>query len=337
MHTKLKKYFTAILFLFITAHCFSQKSITDFGYRHFTIVFQQDTVDIIVKSKKGEELKKKPLLFFAQGSSTKPFITYDDKNVYYSTPLEGLVEDNYHLVIVNKPGIPMTYHRDSLIRKNRYLDKATGKHPKKFTDNNHLEYYVERNDKVLKYLLQKNWADTTKVVASGHSQGSSIALYMASSNKKITHLIYSSGTPYFSRILAMVAEDRLKEKDSASSYVEKVFSYWQRVQNNPFDVSTDHGWNTYKGTESFSKNENLALKRLKIPVLISYGSKDVSCLFNDMFRIETIKENIGNIRFKAFIGLEHSYFHVLPNGQVDYSQYSGDKVVTYWLNWLANN
>lgn len=317
--------------------CLPQKRIEDFGYRHFQINFQQDVVDILVRSKKGEEHVKKPVLFFAQGSSTKPFITHDDKNVFYSTPLEGLVEDKYHLVVVNKPGIPVVAHVDSLIHRNKYLDKTTNKLPIKFIENSNLEYYVERNAKVIKYLLQKKWVDTSRLIVAGHSQGSSIALFMANTNPEITHLVYSSGTPYFSRILAMVTQDRLKEKDSLNSSVEDVFDYWDRIQNNPSDISTHHGWDNYKGTFSFSKNENIVLKRLKIPVLISYGTKDVSCAFNDMFRIETIRDNITNIDFRAYIGLEHSYFAIKPNGETDYGKYNGDKVVKFWLRWVENN
>jgi hypothetical protein len=41
------------------------KTPADFGYRHLTMRYQRDTVDILVLSKKGEELQRKPMFFYA--------------------------------------------------------------------------------------------------------------------------------------------------------------------------------------------------------------------------------------------------------------------------------
>ena len=41
------------------------KTPADFGYRHLRIRYQRDTVDILVLSQKGEELKRTPVFFYA--------------------------------------------------------------------------------------------------------------------------------------------------------------------------------------------------------------------------------------------------------------------------------
>jgi len=80
------------------------------------------------------------------------------------------------------------------------------------------------------------------------------------------------------------------------------------VVDHPFALIRHEGWNTNTGTYSFSQNENEVLKRLKIPVLICYGTKDEAGPFNDMFHIETIRDRASNISFKAYVGLNHNYF-----------------------------
>ena len=305
----------SVISLMLHTFCFSQKTPEDFGYRHLTMVFKNDTVDFLTRSKKGEELIKKPILFFIQGSLAKPLIKYNDKTFFFPSPLEGNVEENYHMVIVNKPGLPLLIHQDSLGKDGQYLDKKTNKIPQSHTNKNNLEYYVKRNNAILEFLKRKLWVDNRKIVVAGHSEGSSIAAYMASENKNITHLIYSGGTPYYSRILSMITQDRLNKKDSLNEWVEKGFLYWQDVVNDTTNVSRDHGWNSYKGTYSFSKNENEVLKKLKIPVLIIYGTKDEACPFNDMLRIETIKEKISHITFKTSI-----YNIIFPTTFLSFSQ-----------------
>ncbi|WP_282042964.1 alpha/beta hydrolase family protein [Winogradskyella flava] len=330
----MKTVILSVVLLIASLLCFAQKTPKDYGYRHLQIMVKYDTVDVLIRSKKGEESIKKPLLFFIQGSLAKPLIKYNDKSFFFPSPLENNVEENYHMVIVNKPGLPLMVHEDSLSKSGQVLDKLTNKTPRAHTEKNYLEYYVARNVIVLDSLLKKPWVDKSRVIVAGHSEGSTIAAYMASENKNITHLIYSGGTPYYSRILSMVTQDRLKEKDSVNEWVEKDFSYWQDVVNDTTSVSRDHGWNSYKGTYSFSKNENEVLKNLKIPVLITYGTKDEACPFNDMFRIEVIKEKIHHITFKAYIGLEHNFFGLDSKGNIDPNKFNWDTVVKDWLDWI---
>ena len=50
-----------ISFFILTIHSFGQtKRAEDFGFRHFQIFYKGDTVDILIKSNKGEENIPKP-------------------------------------------------------------------------------------------------------------------------------------------------------------------------------------------------------------------------------------------------------------------------------------
>lgn len=69
------KTFLIILYLFLSGFVSGQNTLPEvFGFRHFQTIYKGDTVDILIKSKKGEELKKKPLLLFCQGSLPIPLI-----------------------------------------------------------------------------------------------------------------------------------------------------------------------------------------------------------------------------------------------------------------------
>ncbi|WP_350290670.1 hypothetical protein [uncultured Croceitalea sp.] len=326
-----------IFIVFISIVCnglMAQNTPQDFGYRHFEIPYAEEIVDVLVYSKIGEEAFKKPLFIFCQGSLAIPLLAYNDSNIFHPTPFSRkLIQENYHLVVIGKPGIIVTAHLDSLSPSREYVSKGSGLPPTTYTAQNFLNFYVERNIKVIDFLLVKPWVDSTCVVVAGHSEGSSIAAKMTARSNKVTHLIYSGGTPYFSRILSQISQDRKKET-SSKSMVEDNFSYWRRTIEEPYSTSRAHGWNSYKGTFQFSENASQYLKRARIPVLVSYGTKDTASPFNDLLRLESIYENLNNIDFNAYIGLEHNYFPINTDGSINYEEFGWNKVCKDWLAWI---
>jgi hypothetical protein len=332
----LKKTFLLILSLLFAISSIAQKSAEDFGYRHLKLEYEKDTVHILVKSKKGEELNKKPIIFEVQGSTAVPLIVYDgERQVSYVSICEGFVENEYHLVLVSKPGLPLIAHKNELT-KGKYKEPNTNSYPEKYLENNNLEYYVKRNNTVFNFLKKQKWVDTTKVVAIGHSEGSTIVAHMANKIDGITHLIYSGGTPYYSRILAMVQQDRRRELQEDTEFAQDVYDYWEDVIKYPFAFDRNKGWNTNYGSFSFSQNENDILKQLKIPILMSYGTLDEGAPFVDMFHIETMKDRHTNFTFKAYVGLDHYYKNVNPNSK-NLNEDSLSKVVNDWLHWIKIN
>jgi len=319
--------------LFCTA-VLGQNSVKDYGYNYHKISFKSDTVEFISKSKKGEENLKKPIIIYAQGSGAKPLVKIDGKK--YFSPFsfdENIFVDEYHLICIGKPEIPILMNRSELSISGELKDSVTKFPPVEYTKRANLTYYTERNNAVLKYLLKQEWVDTNRIVVAGHSEGATIAVKMAVTNKKVTHLIYSGGTPYYSRILSIITQDRKIESEK-DSWIKKDFAYWEDANDDPFDVSRDHGNNSYKGTISFSENLNDDFKRLDIPVLVSYGTKDSACPFNDLLRVEMIQENKRNIEFKDYINRNHNYFGFTKNYKVNYEDFGWDLVGNDWLNWL---
>jgi hypothetical protein len=136
--------------IFFVESMFSQKTVEDYGYKSSQIDYLGSSIEFVVKSKKGEEKAKKPLFIFIQGSLAKPLIKYDDNDIYYSPfPFsEKLLMDNYHLIAINKPGVPLIENKKNLSSQGEFVDAETGLPSKEYTENNNLEYYTKRNLKV---------------------------------------------------------------------------------------------------------------------------------------------------------------------------------------------
>jgi len=324
-----------IIFLLLTIYSFGQnKRPEDYGFRRFQIIYKGDTVDVLIKSEKGKENIRKPLFFFCQGSLPKPLIKYDGKGVYGVFPFNpDSLTIKYHLVIVSKPNIPLIMDVKALSKSFDYID-STGHYPKQYSDRNLLDYYVNRNIKIIKFLQKQNWVSNKQLVLAGHSEGSTVAAKMASISHLVTNLIYASGNP-MGRIMSIIQQDRANETDSVKR-AEADFDYWQSVIKNKTIMDGTHG-DTNKATYEFSNPPIEYLKKLKIPVLVCYGTKDWCAPFNDFMRVDFIRKGKTNFQFNPYIGTDHNYFPLLSDGKPNYEIFNWDKVADDWLTWLKQN
>ncbi|BAV05187.1 hypothetical protein SAMN05421788_105356 [Filimonas lacunae] len=311
--------------------CAQDKPVEAYGCRLVQTVYKGDTVHILVKSKKGEEQVKKPLFFFCQGSMAQPLLKYDDDGMYGVFPFNtDSLSQYYHLVIAGKPGVPLQAGKKQLGDNFVYLD-STGRLPDTYRRNNHLDYYVQRDEYVLRFLEKQPWVATGKLVIAGHSEGACIAANLAAKDKKVTQLIYSGGNP-LGRIMSMVRMGRDTETDTAGEG-EKTFALWEKIADNPTDTGYT-GMDSYQTTYSFSHPLMHLLDGLKMPVLVSYGSKDHSAYGNDYWRLESIRRHKKNFTYKVYIGTEHNYFPVRKDGSINYEVFNWDKVANEWCAWL---
>lgn len=323
----------AFLFCLVATPLVAQERIEDFGYRRICLDHRGVSVELVVKSKDGEAKKKKPLLILIRGSLAKPLVKFNKNGGHYPPfPFDqNIFLENYHLICIGKPGIPLIANKDDLNARGEFIDPVTGGPPEQYVENNFLDFYVERNSKVVEFLLSQKWVDSTKIVVAGHSQGSDIAANMADKISGITHLIYSSGSPYFSTVIDMVRKARELEGDERA---EEYFKFWEDVVKTPFAPPQRKGWDSNKTVFSFSQCQNEVLKRARIPTLVTYGAEDTLAPFNDLFRIETIRDRITNMTFKAYSGVEHNYFGVDNDGKIDFQKFGWDVVARDWLQWL---
>lgn len=313
----------------ISSVLFAQKTPEDFGYKYLEIEYKNEIIKLIVQSKKGDEAKQKPLFFWCQGSLPQPVIKYSEEGLYGTFPFDAndFLEE-FHLIIIGKPGIPIISDVKKLKKNFTFKDDSLRVN-KEFSDRNYLNYYVERNNYVLKKLLKESWISTSKLVVAGHSEGSYIATEMAVQNRKITHLINSGGNPY-GRYLSILAESRYIEKDNTT------FDNWKKIVSNKNNLDYTGG-DTYKCTYDFSLPLSEKIKKLKIPILISYGTKDWNAPYNDLLYIESIRINKSNISFSPYLGLEHNYFPVNEKLEINQEIYNWENVGKDWIKWLKTN
>ncbi|MFD2034027.1 alpha/beta hydrolase family protein [Belliella marina] len=331
------KYILTFFYCIIVAQVFGQiKSPEDFGFRHFEYMFNGDKVDILVKSKKGEEGIKKPIFFFCQGSLPQPLIKFDEHGTYGVFPFNtDSLSNKFHIVIVSKPYIPIISNVNDLGENFSYQD-SLGQFPKSYSERNLPEYYVSRNLKIIKYLQKKDWVSKKQLVVAGHSEGSTIALLMTYKSRLITHLIYSAGNP-FGRMMSIIQQSREFETDTDSiSYGEKQIKFWQEVVENKNNMDASKG-DPYKTTFDFSKSLITNFEKINIPSLVCYGTKDWSAPFNDFLRVDMIRKGKNNYTFQAYIGTEHNYFPLTSDNKPNHDVYNWDKVVNDWLKWLEKN
>ena len=325
----------SITLFILSMHSFGQSMRPeDFGFRHYQILFKGDMVDILIKSKKGDENISKPLFFFYQGSLPQPLIKTDGEKKYGVFPFKAdSLTKYFHLAIVSKPFVPLIMDKKKLSSNFCYLD-TNGNIPKLYSDRNFLGYYVQRNIKVLKYLRKQKWISSNKLILAGHSEGSTIASKIASLYSSVTDLIYSGGNP-LGRIMSIIGQSRHEETESIR-IAETDFIKWQDSNSDPNNLDYSRG-DSHKTTIGFSYPPIKYLEKLKIPVLVCYGTKDWSAPFNDYLRVETIRKHKSNFTFSAYIGAEHNFFPINQNGQINYDIFNWDKVADDWLTWLLKN
>jgi hypothetical protein len=275
-----------------------QKKPEDFGYKSMAFKFQSDRVDLIIISKVGDEKVTKPLFFFCQGSLPKPILIYNEKGLHATLPFsETLFLNDYHIVIVAKPYIPTIANANELGEDFLFLkDKTRVIPPKGYTDRNYLDYYVFRNNFVLKQLFKERWVDKSKLVVTGHAEGSAIAAKMASIHHKITHLIYSDGNP-FGQIATILNQEQ---------NVVQTLDYWKEVVEKSAIINYDNV-NTFKAIHSFSLPQRENLLGLTIPILVLYGGKKSISNCIDLFQLEVISTRKQNFSFLRFANIEQDF------------------------------
>jgi dienelactone hydrolase len=335
------KFPLSISFLFLATALFGQRINPElFGFRHLQTFYKNDTVETLIKSKAGEEQIRKPVFLFCQGSLPIPLLIRHEKegkpgiyNVFPFTDIEPLLTD-YHLVIIGKPYIPLLIDETGLNNDMTYSD-STKKYPRKYIERNLLSYYVDRDIEIIEFLLKQPYVSKGRLIVAGHSEGSAIAAKIASSYPKVTELIYSSGNP-LGRMMTLVSRARTAETDSTQQ-TDLMFQNWKSIVAAP--TSMAGGGDTNRSTFEFSSPAPMEhLLKLKIPVLLTFGTRDYGLIqAADYFRLETIRLGKTNFTFRGYAGVEHNFFPVNSKGDIDYRIDNWNRVANDWKEWLRKN
>lgn len=330
-----RHFFIVLILAWVMPLMAQPKISTIHGFRHVELSYKGERVDFLVKSKEGEESLPKPLFFFCQGSLPQPLLKTSPEGLYGVFPFnEDSLLTEYHVVIVSKPAIPLEVEVSRLWPNFIYLDSLTKNFPTAYAERNHLDYYVKRNNAIIKWLCKQTWVSHKRLVVAGHSEGSTIAAKLALTNHAVTHLIYSGGNP-MGRILSIIQQGRFFDTDT-TQMAEEEYKYWEDVVAHKNSTDTSQG-DTPKTTYSFSIPPIQYLRKVKCPILVTYGTADWCAPYNDYMRVDCIQRHKKNFTFKAYQGLEHNFFPLLANHQPNYDIFNWDNILADWRTWLEAN
>jgi pimeloyl-ACP methyl ester carboxylesterase len=261
-----------------------------FGYRRLTVMFGRDSVQVLLLSKPGEEQRRKPLLLWEQGSLPMPLVLYDERGAFPAFPFHPKkVLESCHLAIISKPGLPLTA---DVTGQNPNVVFRERQQPPYYCARNYLDYYVRRDEAMLRFLKKQPWVDAQHVVIGGHSQGTTVVAHLAAVPGLVTRAVYLSGNP-LGRIMSMLALGR-QAADTAD--VASTFRRWQQVVDDPTraDCQGDDPRNSY----GFGASEMPELLRVRVPVFVGFGTRDRGVAGDDYLRLETIRQHRTNFTFR---------------------------------------
>ncbi len=308
----------------------------DFGYKHLTLSYQNDKVDLIVISKKGEDKMPKPILFYCQGNLPQPVIIYDQKGLLCTLPFcEAPFLDEYHIVIVSNPSIPIIANANSLDENQLYKNNSDSKmFFKKFMDRNYLDYFVFRNNFIIKQLYKQRWVKCSKLAVFSHAEGCTIAAKMTFINCKITKLIYCGGQPYGKPISVLFQQQSNPKSDTENH--QKTILFWKKIVENPNYVNYENGI-SFKEIYSFSLPQKDNLLQLKIPIFFVNGLKDTNTDCNELFQMESVLMKKNNFTFKNYANLKQSFFEKNSRLLSSFQNETWNAIAKEWLLFLREN
>lgn len=307
----------------------------------FSIEQKRDTIDFIVVDTVLNE--KKPIFLWCQGSLPVPLFCEVDGYGYYfigggiSNFDQKEIVKNYHLVIISMPKTPVLAKKENLNSSFQYIPNAANQNQflTSYVEADYLDNYVQRASVVLKFLKKQKWVNNEALVVAGHSQGTKIATKIAVENKRVTHLGMFAANP-FGRIDQYVREARLNAQmgliswERADSIMNDNYAFYNEINNEDSIAANPSliAWKTF--TETYYDD----WLSLDIPIYLAYGTEDRTADLCDIVPLFFIEKNKNNLTLKRYLGLEHNFFELTPDGRTNYEKGHWNEVMKSFVNWL---
>lgn len=319
----------------------SQERVNGTEYLHFELKLKSETIDFIVADTSLSS--KKPILLFCQGSQPVPlFIDFGERGVF-PVSLNNFdvktMKEIYHVVVISMPKTPLIATEKNLNKSYSYVTDSSIQHSyaNEYLEADYLENYVKRANHVHRYLKKQEWVDNSQLVVTGHSQGSRIAVELATVNKNITQiglfgynpLRRIDGVIYNYRIAAQQGRLSWQEVDSLQNQYYAFFNEFQDEELLKNDA-------TLRSWKSFSTNSINELLSLKIPIYIANGSNDYATFYCDLLSLHFTEKEKNNLTLKRYPNLEHNFFEVDEYGNVNYSHGHWSEVMNEFIKWSNN-
>lgn len=284
--------------------------------------------------------KKKPLLLFLGGSGLEPTFKYNraDQQVYYTGFYRfSQYKDQYHIVFINKAGIPLY---DS-VNNNQETYPATAF----ATENNTADWRALSASKAIDYLLKVLPVDTSQVIVVGHSQGGQVAPKVAVLNRKVKKVVIMSANALdhiYDRIL-LARQQALNNQmsyEEAQQVVDSLLKVQKAIYQSPADTKQTFWGDPFNKWYSYSKETPLEnMLKLNIPILLIAGGRDVEGSYianTDYAALEFIRKGKQNLTYKVYPNYDHIYNETMRKyGEEIGLGFKANTVVDDIFKWLG--
>ncbi|MDI9312843.1 MAG: alpha/beta fold hydrolase [Limnohabitans sp.] len=269
--------------------------------------------------------KKKPLMIFIHGSGNLPTFHYIPSLKNYSWSSFSEVQnykDNYHVIFVNKPSVPLF---DTVQGENGNYSYSISED---FNQKYSLEWRAKATSLIINQATKLLPVDQSKIVVIGHSQGGQVAPKVALINKKVTHVVLLNSNS-LNHLYDFTLQERLASFKGEQSYeqtqqnIDSLFSDYKRIFSDPNNVTKTWNNETYFRWASFSDETPLEnMLKLKIPIYVIAGGKDLwgSFIMNtDYVQIEFLRYKKTNLTYLVYPNANHFLQdEITENGKINY-------------------
>jgi pimeloyl-ACP methyl ester carboxylesterase len=326
----------ALVFTVLTARAQDRADAVLKLWQADSIVVGKDTIRYVTYRRAKASGEPADLFVFCQGSQPIPLLPRFDGATYPPVPFDPeLVPDNYLVVVVGKPGIPVTAAVNE-----EMLYKPGGRAPATYLYNDNLHWYAKATKAVIAHLKKAGNRKRGKVVLFGHSQGYRVAARVAATCKYISRLVVASANP-FSRYhggLTVLRNNpiynaaHLAEKNEELMALYTDYRDFVRHRSNRRLLKVDRQFANWVSFNYPSAWRDLV--KVKVPVLVLYGDRDDASLDNDLLPFLFAEVRQQNVKVQVYPGREHNFFETLEDGTPDYSLPGWDLVMTDVCRWL---
>lgn len=310
----------------------SQDRLPGANARIFELSDFTDTIQFLKLD--ADTTVRKPALIVLQGSLPIPLvIEYPNGYHFTSFPFAlGKSTEAFHIINISMPFVPLVARPEELSGNGSLREPSL-----EYNQANHLQTYVRRTNKVIEFLRKQEWVAPGEIILFGHSQGGYVALKVAGNNPHVSKAGLSACNP-FGRFDQYIRRKRLEEQsgrissEEAQAQIEEYYAWWRHISDNRHNDNTLQG-DTEKATFSFSENFLDDMLGLRIPLYITYGTRDIGSLGCDYLPIELERAGKKNYVLKAYPGLGHNYEEIDEQGTSNYDSMFWDEVFQEFISW----
>lgn len=330
------------LFSFFATNLYAQKKGDFLSEYSLYKISDKKLGEIQIGVLKGSDMNQhKPLLLFIEGSGRRPAFVYVKSTDYVaSTAFSNVLEnykDKYHIVYVNKAGIPLF---DTIATPTYDPARYQGAFA---TANTTKDWRVQSAVQAIDFLVKTLPVTPGKIYVVGHSEGGGVAAKVAEMNKKVTKVVVMN-THALNHIYDFVLDERQKVATSkippaqAQVVIDSLYQVQQDIFADPLSVTKEwSGW-SYKRWYSYLKETPLEnMLALSIPILNIASGKDINTnvASADYTPLEFARRGKTNLTYKVYPDHDHSHFIITrdANGKRS-SVYKGTEVFADVFQWL---